>query len=106
MTAKSGDQALNIFSRQGDRIDLVILDLIMPHMHGGEVFDRIKKINPQIRVLLSSGYSLRGQAEKIMERGCNGFIQKPFNTFQLSKKIREILERAPSPQAPPLRGNN
>jgi CheY-like chemotaxis protein len=106
MTAKSGEQAVNLYSRQSDRIDLVILDLIMPHMHGGEVFDRIKKINPQTRVLLSSGYSLKGQAEKIMGRGCDGFIQKPFNTFQLSKKIREILEKAPSPHAPFLSGNN
>jgi nitrogen-specific signal transduction histidine kinase/ActR/RegA family two-component response regulator len=93
--AKSGDEALKIYSHRPDGIDLVILDLIMPHMHGGEVFDRMKEINPRVRVLLSSGYSLSGQAEKIMERGCDGFIQKPFNTVQLSRKIREILETAP-----------
>jgi two-component system cell cycle sensor histidine kinase/response regulator CckA len=95
--AKSGDEALKIYSHLPEGIDLVILDLIMPHMHGGEVFDRMKEINPQAKVLLSSGYSLSGQAEKIMERGCDGFIQKPFNTVQLSKKIREILEMAPGP---------
>ena len=93
--AKSGDEALKIYSHRPDGIDLVLLDLIMPHMHGGDVFDRIKEINPQARVLLSSGYSLNGQAEKIMERGCDGFIQKPFNTVQLSRKIREILEMSP-----------
>lgn len=93
--AKSGDEALKIYSHRPDGIDLVILDLIMPHMHGGEVFDRMKQINPRSKVLLSSGYSLSGQAEKIMERGCDGFIQKPFNTVQLSRKIREILEMAP-----------
>jgi PAS domain S-box-containing protein len=93
--AKSGDEALKIYNHRPDGIDLVILDLIMPHMHGGEVFDRMKEINPRSKVLLSSGYSLSGQAEKIMERGCDGFIQKPFNTVQLSRKIREILEMAP-----------
>ncbi len=93
--AKSGDEALKIYSHRPGGIDLVLLDLIMPHMHGGDVFDRIKEINPQARVLLSSGYSLNGQAEKIMERGCDGFIQKPFNTVQLSRKIREILEMSP-----------
>jgi PAS domain S-box-containing protein len=94
--AKSGDEALKIYSHRPDGIDLVILDLIMPHMHGGEVFDRMKEINPRARVLLSSGYSLSGQAEKIMKRGCDGFIQKPFNTVQLSRKVREILEMTPS----------
>jgi DNA-binding NtrC family response regulator len=49
-------------------------------------------INPAVKVLLSSGYSLEGQAEEIMRRGCKGFIQKPFTTEELSKKIRGILE--------------
>jgi PAS domain S-box-containing protein len=95
LPAKSGDEALNLYSQRPDGIDLVILDLIMPHMHGGEVFDRMKQINPRAKVLLSSGYSLSGQAENILERGCNGFIQKPFDTVQLSRKIREILEMPP-----------
>ena len=92
LPARSGDEALNIFRQRPDSVDLVILDLIMPHMHGGEVFDRMREINPRAKVLLSSGYSLSGQAENILDRGCDGFIQKPFNTVQLSRKVREILE--------------
>jgi DNA-binding NarL/FixJ family response regulator len=61
-------------------------------MGGGETFDRLKKIAPDVKVLLSSGYSIDGQASKIMERGCDGFIQKPFNLKQLSFKVREVLE--------------
>jgi len=73
-------------------IDLVILDMIMPVIGGGETYDRMKEINPDIKVLLSSGYSIDGQATEILKRGCNGFIQKPFSIKELSQGIREILE--------------
>ena len=67
----------------------------MPQMGGGEVYDRLKKINPQVKVLLSSGYSINGQAGELLKRGCNGFIQKPFDLKRLSQKIKEILEKEP-----------
>jgi len=63
----------------------------MPDMDGGTTFDHIKKIDADVKVLLSSGYSLRGEAEKILGRGCGGFVQKPFSMEQISKKIREVL---------------
>lgn len=91
LTAASGQEALNRYSENKDRIDLLIIDMIMPHMNGGELFDRLKNINPTARVLLCSGYSIDGQAREILDRGCEGFIQKPFNMSQLSLKIREIL---------------
>ena len=74
-------------------IDMLILDMVMPDMGGGEVYDRIKRIDPKVKVLLASGYSIDGQATEILERGCEGFIQKPFNMEDLSKKIREVLDR-------------
>jgi PAS domain S-box-containing protein len=92
-TARSGAEAIQLFKEKKDSIDLVILDMIMPGIGGGEVYDRLKEINPDLRALLSSGYSIDGQAHEIMERGCNGFIQKPFNLTELSAKIREILEK-------------
>jgi PAS domain S-box-containing protein len=92
MPAENGEEALTIFENSHDRIDLVILDMVMPYVNGGEVYDRMREINPGVRVLLASGYSLNGQAEDIIARGCNGFIQKPFNTVELSRKIREILD--------------
>jgi len=73
--------------------DLVILDMIMPKMGGGETFDRLKEIDPDIKVLLSSGYSINGQATEILDRGCSGFIQKPFNIQQLSVRIRGVLDQ-------------
>jgi len=93
MLAGSGPEALETYSSHGIGIDLVIMDMIMPGMGGGETFDRLKEIDPDVKVLLSSGYSINGQATKILDRGCDGFIQKPFNMQQLSEKIREIVDR-------------
>jgi PAS domain S-box-containing protein len=90
--AESGRTALQLFEKMQDRIDLVILDMIMPDMGGSETFDQLKAISPDIKVLLSSGYSIDGQASEIMKRGCNGFIQKPFNLKHFSQKVREILD--------------
>jgi two-component system cell cycle sensor histidine kinase/response regulator CckA len=93
LLADSGSKALEAYKAHGNGIDLVILDMIMPELGGSEVFDKLKAMDPAVRVLLSSGYSINGQASQIMKRGCDGFIQKPFNLAQISKKIREILDR-------------
>jgi len=91
LSAMSGQEAIDVFQKDQDNIDLVIMDMIMPGMGGGETFDRLKEINPAVKVLLSSGYSINGQATKILRRGCDGFIQKPFNMNQLAKKVQRIL---------------
>jgi CheY-like chemotaxis protein len=92
--ANGGRAALEGFFRNGGRVDLVILDMVMPDMGGGETFDRLRASDPGVRVILSSGYSIDGQAEKILRRGCNGFVQKPFTLEQLSVKIAEVLDGA------------
>ena len=89
--ASSGQAAVDVYAEQAERIDLVILDMIMPQMGGSDTFDRLKALNPDVGVLLSSGYSIDGQATRILERGCRGFIQKPFTIGTLSKKLREVL---------------
>jgi two-component system cell cycle sensor histidine kinase/response regulator CckA len=90
--AMGGEKALELYRENQDKIDMVILDMIMPDMGGGEVYDRLKEINAKVRVLLSSGYSLDGQANHILQRGCDGFIQKPFDVRELSSKLRQVLE--------------
>jgi two-component system, cell cycle sensor histidine kinase and response regulator CckA len=90
--AKNGKEAMEIYERDKEKIDLVILDMIMPGMGGGETYDALKKIKPDIKVILSSGYGLEDHATRILERGCNGFIQKPFDVSDLSRKIREVLD--------------
>jgi len=93
LKAKGGREAVEIYKENKDKINIVLLDIIMPDMSGGQVYDRIKEINPDIKVLLSSGYNIEGQATEILERGCDGFIQKPFNMKELSRSIDEILNK-------------
>jgi two-component system cell cycle sensor histidine kinase/response regulator CckA len=90
--AKSGREALAHYRTRQGKISLVILDMIMPELGGGETFDQLKAMDPAVKVILSSGYSLIGQAKQIMARGCNGFIQKPFRIQEVSQKIREVLD--------------
>ncbi len=92
MIAVGGRQGLIIYEQNKDAIDIVILDMIMPEIGGRGAFDAMLQIDPSVKVLLSSGYSLDGQAKEIMQRGCKGFIQKPFTMVELSKKIRGILD--------------
>jgi len=68
--------------------------MIMPGTSGSKTYDLLKKTNPDIKVILSSGYSIDGEASQIIARGCNGFIQKPFGIKELSQKIREIMDNS------------
>ena len=90
--ARSGKEAVETYAKNKHKIDMVILDMIMPDMGGGEAYDRMKEVDPNVKVLLSSGYSIEGQASDILARGCNGFIQKPFSVKQLSHTIRQVLD--------------
>jgi two-component system, cell cycle sensor histidine kinase and response regulator CckA len=92
LIARSGKEAIRIYEENKKRIGMVILDMIMPDMNGGEAYDRMKDINPNVKVLLSSGYSTDGRVDEILDRGCNGFIQKPFKIKEFSQKMREILD--------------
>ena len=93
LSAGSGQEALELYEKNQDKIDLVLLDMIMPGVSGGKTFDRLKEIKPGVKVLLSSGYSIDGQATEILKRGCDGFIQKPFSMQGLSQNIRKILDK-------------
>lgn len=91
MMADKGKKAIELYRKKQDEIAIVVLDLLMPAMGGGEVYNRLKEINPYVKVLLSSGYSVDGEATEILKRGCNGFIQKPFRMNELAEKISGIL---------------
>jgi len=91
LVAMDGVEAIKSYKTRGKEISLVILDMVMPKISGGETFDRLKQINPDIKVILCSGYSIDGQATEILKRGCNAFIQKPFNLKTLSQHIRAVL---------------
>ena len=89
--AAGGRDAVEIYAANKGKVDLVMLDMIMPGMSGSETFDKLREINPHVKVVLSSGYSINGTASNIMEKGCRGFIQKPFNFEQLSSVVRKAL---------------
>lgn len=92
LSANSGKKAVELFKSCTEPIDLVILDMIMPEMSGAEVFYRLREIDPQARVLLSSGYSMEEQARELLKKGCMGFIQKPYSMGDLSKKVKDAIE--------------
>ncbi len=92
-SAGNGQEAVELYAKQRDQIDLVILDLLMPNMGGGEVFDRLKTIRSNVRVLLCSGYDCEEEAAGILNRGAGGFLPKPFEVQQLSLSIRTLLDR-------------
>ncbi len=92
IVAKSGEEAVEYMKNRGKEIDLVILDMVMPKMDGGMTFDKIRQLQPAVPIILASGYSLNGQATQIMQKGCQGFLQKPFGLSELSQKIRSTLD--------------
>jgi two-component system, cell cycle sensor histidine kinase and response regulator CckA len=92
ITAENGKDALKIYRKDHKNIDMVLLDIVMPGIGGGETYIKLKEIDKSVKVLLSSGYSLDGQVKIIMNKGCNGFIQKPFTLKNLSQKVKEVLE--------------
>jgi PAS domain S-box-containing protein len=92
LLACNGQEALELYEKDHNKIDMVLLDMVMPGMGGGKTYDKMKEINPEVKVLLLSGYSIDGEATEILERGCDGFIQKPFDLVQLSRSVRDILD--------------
>jgi PAS domain S-box-containing protein len=93
LVAKDGKEGIRVYKKNMGSIDIVILDMVMPNMGGAETYDCIKEINPDAKVLLSSGHSIGGEVGEMLERGCNGFIQKPFTLKELSAKVTEILTK-------------
>jgi PAS domain S-box-containing protein len=91
--ARSGREAIEIYKEKQDEIDMVILDMIMPEMDGGETFKVLKSIDPGVKVILSSGYSADARSTRMMEQGCYGFIQKPYSVNTLSQKVKEALDK-------------
>jgi len=90
ITANNGIEAIEIYNKMPE-IDIVILDMIMPEMDGTDTFFRLKEINFEIKVIISSGFSEEGKVQKILDNGGFGFIQKPFNLLELSTVLSKAL---------------
>ncbi len=91
LTAKDGVEAMEVFRREGDRIDLVLLDMTMPRMGGDEAYQAMRKMRPDVKVVLTSGYGEKAITDRFALEGLAGFIQKPFELEKLMTMIRDIL---------------
>lgn len=91
LLAENGSIAIETFQNHHEVIVAVILDMILPDMDGPEVFSQLKKIDPNVKVIISSGYNLNNDATALMKQGCRGFIKKPFDLETLSHKLGEVL---------------
>ena len=92
ITVNSGKKAIKVYKEKKEKIDLVVLDMIMPEMNGLETFLELKKLNPDIKALLSTGYSIDEKAQEMLRQGCKGYLLKPYNVIDFSHKLREVIQ--------------
>jgi two-component system, cell cycle sensor histidine kinase and response regulator CckA len=93
LTAADGESALRLYSEEQEKIDLVILDLIMPGMGGKLCLVELLKINLEAKVAIASGYSPDGPTKEILKNGAKGFISKPYDLRQMLRVVREVLDQ-------------
>ena len=91
--ASSPEKAYQIYEVEKDNIDLVILDMLMPGDNGAEAYQKLKKIKPGLKVLISSGFWCDTHVKEILSDRKNKFIQKPFKFEELNDKVDSILSR-------------
>ncbi len=89
----SGEQAIDLFYRRSNEIVAVVLDVVMPGMDGREVFHRLRAVNPNVKVIISSGYSREQDADDLLKLGAAGFVQKPYRIAELVKAVGETVAR-------------
>ncbi len=93
LKATGGREAVRLYQENADGIDLVAVDMLMPDQNGSETYQQLKTVNPAVKVLLISGFSQSRMVEELIDKGCVGFLQKPFDTRTLSLKIHEVLQQ-------------
>ena len=93
ITAADGEGALELYRKEYEKINLIILDLIMPGMGGSVCLQELMKINPLAKVIIASGYSINGSEKEVIEAKAKGFIRKPYNVREMLNLVREVLDR-------------
>ena len=92
LIARDGEEAIGVFDKHQDMVDVIILDMRLPGMNGATVFEQLRKINSHTRVLLASGYFDNHLSSVILDNNCNDFIQKPFDFKQLRQKLEKLMK--------------
>jgi two-component system cell cycle sensor histidine kinase/response regulator CckA len=93
LTAANGKEALDVYLRNKDKIELVILDLIMPEMGGVQCLQELLNSNPLAKVIVASGFSVEGPAKEALESGALAFVNKPYKVQQILKAVRQVLDK-------------
>ena len=91
LKAQNGHEGIQLFKTSKTKIDLIISDLEMPKMNGKEVLDKLREIDPQIKVLLSSGALIDADEQYVINEGFNGFLKKPYSMTTLCEKMSEAF---------------
>ncbi len=94
--AANGREAVEIYAANSEQIDLVLLDMVMPEMTGSAAFYRLRELDPEVKVLLSSGYVGEDEAQSLLRDGARGFLEKPYSVEQLARRMRGILDMEPA----------
>ncbi len=92
LLAENGQDAVDIYKNNPNEIDLILLDMIMPVLNGHDAFIKIKEIDPDVSVLLSSGYVSEDEVQDLLQMGANGFLRKPHRLPVVVNEIRRVLD--------------
>ena len=93
LTAADGLQAVDLYRERGEEIDLVLMDLTMPHMDGAEAFGELRRLNPEVRVVLASGYSHEDVASRFAGKSLSGVLQKPYTLAKLRESLAGLMPK-------------
>ncbi|MFW6367175.1 MAG: response regulator [bacterium] len=93
--AGNGLEAVEVYRENPGLVDLVMLDMVMPELDGHGTFFKLREIDPEVRVLLSSGYVSEEDARDVLEAGAAGFLQKPYRMVDLARRVRTIFDNTP-----------
>lgn len=93
LVVNSGREAIDLYRQRTRDIAAVVLDMVMPEMDGGEVFQRLRAVNPDVKVIVSTGCDCAPDIDKILQQGATGFIQKPFRIAELAEAVSEAVRR-------------
>jgi len=99
IVANDGFEALKIYQRNGTQIGLVILDFFLPVMDGDAVFDELRALNPDVNVVLSSGFAEQQKVSSMLAQGLRGFVPKPYTREKILLQIRSTLDSSKQPAA-------
>lgn len=85
-------EAFKVYSAHQDKIALVVSDIVMPKIGGQELYEVLKQVQPNVKMLLMSGYSLKEEVADLLAKGLKGFVQKPLDFNQLGRAVRKALD--------------